>query len=261
MSSRLPLSESEITVLKSAVLKSGEILLSYRAVHLESGGDIGVKNKSDGSVVTEADMASSRHLEAVLKENFPADGVVSEEATEYVPSKSDRYWFVDPLDGTKSFVEGKDDFSVLVGLVERGALTAGFMYFPVRKILSWSMCGKGTDIDGRSVKVSTNDQFREKGVYIRNFEPQLDPKLRSPYMDSGLAFLSIATGDLDGAILRMTSHREWDIVAPSAIITGAGGKVTDEQGRELNFAPNSGVPKYVVASNGSVHDKLLALIK
>jgi fructose-1,6-bisphosphatase/inositol monophosphatase family enzyme len=79
-------------------------------------------------------------------------------------------------------------------------------------------------------------------------------------MDSGLALLKVAQGELDGAIIRMTTHREWDIAAPAAIIRSAGGVVTNETQLPIRFGTGRVDFQYLIASNGVIHKELQALI-
>jgi fructose-1,6-bisphosphatase/inositol monophosphatase family enzyme len=86
------------------------------------------------------------------------------------------------------------------------------------------------------------------------------PYLYDRWLDSGLAFLTLCTGDFDGFILKIRTHREWDLAAPTLMVEESGGKVTDEHGAPIRFAENSMTYRYLVASNGVLHDELLALI-
>jgi 3'-phosphoadenosine 5'-phosphosulfate (PAPS) 3'-phosphatase len=97
-------------------------------------------------------------------------------------------------------------------------------------------------------------------VYIRNFDSRR-PELASEPMDSGLAFLKVANGELEGAVIKMTTHRQWDIAAPAAVIEAAGGRVTDESGNPLRFGVSEFTCTHVIASNGLVHEELKALVR
>lgn len=79
-------------------------------------------------------------------------------------------------------------------------------------------------------------------------------------MDSGLALAKVAMGELDGAIIKMVTHREWDIAAPMALLREAGAVVTDELGKEIPLGTGSIAFNYFVASNGRVHEQLLKII-
>jgi myo-inositol-1(or 4)-monophosphatase len=79
-------------------------------------------------------------------------------------------------------------------------------------------------------------------------------------MDSGLALAKVACGELDGAIIKMTTHREWDIAAPMAILREAGATVTDERGGDVPVGTGDIAFQYFVASNGRIHQELLAIL-
>jgi fructose-1,6-bisphosphatase/inositol monophosphatase family enzyme len=100
---------------------------------------------------------------------------------------------------------------------------------------------------------------RDGHVYVRRFSSKA-PNLESPMMDSGLALAKVACGELDGAIIKMTTHREWDIAAPMAILREAGATVTDERGRQIPVGTGGIAFEYFVASNGRTHEELLTII-
>jgi fructose-1,6-bisphosphatase/inositol monophosphatase family enzyme len=79
-------------------------------------------------------------------------------------------------------------------------------------------------------------------------------------MDSGLALLKVANGELDGAIIRMTTHREWDLAAPMAVLREAGGRVSDQTGAEIPCGRGIVDFSYCIASNGLIHEELQAII-
>jgi myo-inositol-1(or 4)-monophosphatase len=187
--------------------------------------------------------------------------VLSEEITpdEARLAQSKRTWIIDPLDGTKSFVAGHDDFSILVALVEEERPTFGVMFFPARQQLIIARSGATPECNGRKLAVSKSNTLLPGRIYIRNFECRR-PELASPMMDSGLALLKVACGELDGAIIKMTTHRQWDIAAPSAVLLGAGGRFSDETGAEISFKPGPLKFTHYLASNGNIHELLQALI-
>jgi len=119
--------------------------------------------------------------------------------------------------------------------------------------------GKGATVNGAPLAVSRNKLLSQERVYIRNFE-SARPGRASPAMDSELAFLKVACGELDGAIIKMSTHREWDIAAPLVVISEANGFVSDETGAVIRCGSGLISYRYVVASNGINHKELLALI-
>jgi len=247
--------------LVASVREAGAVLLSMWPRREARSDDLTVQQKVDGSLVSAADMASNELLTAALRTLYPNDFVFSEEVSSD-PAEvfaSQRTWIIDPLDGTSAFLEGRDDFSVLVGLVVGHIAHSGILYLPARDQMFTARAGAGAFCNGQPVRVSDQEYPRERHVYVRKFQSTA-PHLESPMMDSGLALAKVAVGELDGAMIKMVTHREWDIAAPIAIIKEAGGQVTDELGREVPLSTGSIDFKYLVASNRRVHGALLKLL-
>jgi myo-inositol-1(or 4)-monophosphatase len=217
--------------------------------------------KSDGSVVTQADLRSNQILIEALQKLFPNDSILSEESPFTIEdlNRSRRTWVIDPLDGTRSFVDGEDDFSVLVALCADLIPVYGIMFFPARDQFITAEQGAPALRNGVEIAVSKAYELSPARVYIRNFECQR-PEIASPRMDSGLALLKVAAGELDGAIIRMTTHREWDIAAPAAVIQAAGGLVTSETMAPIRLGRGVVDFQYLIASNGLIHKQLQAVI-
>jgi len=247
--------------LVSSVRDAGALLMSMWPKRKGATTLLAVNQKIDGTLVSAADMASNEALTTALRSLYPNDFVFSEEVA-YEPAEvvaSKRTWIIDPLDGTSAFLEGRDDFSVLVALsVEHGA-HSGILFLPARNQMFLAQAGKGAFRNGDLIRVSEHRKARDHHVYVRRFESTA-PHLHSPMMDSGLALAKVACGELDGAIIKMVTHREWDIAAPMAILREAGATVTDEQGRAIPLGTGTIGFEYFVASNGHVHNELLGLI-
>ena len=248
--------------LEHAVRAAGNALMSYwPGAPDKAHSELGAFRKSDGSFVTRADFASNDIVTAALSRLFPDDGILSEEIppTPELHAK-ERLWIIDPLDGTQSFMNGNDDFSVLVALARQGIPDFGFMLFPARNKLAVGKRGAGAFVDGTPMKVSPSQKIRPESVYIRNFDPRRTDCVYPKWIDSGCAFMMLAEGVFDGLIIKIVSHREWDLAAPAVVVEESGGLVTDENGEKIRFYPGSMTYKYFVASNGAVHDELLKLI-
>jgi myo-inositol-1(or 4)-monophosphatase len=255
------LTSAEITQLVTAVNTAGAYLMGQWPGGSGKDAELRVREKSDGTPVTEADLESNRILIEALTRLFPSDAVLSEEL---VPDsktleRSKRMWIIDPLDGTKSFVAGRDDFSILVAAVEDDLPTFGIMLFPARQQCIVVKQGHAAQCNGVPLRVSTTPNLAPGKIYIRNFECRR-PELASPMMDSGLALLKVACGELDGAIIKMTTHRQWDVAAPTAVLLGAGGQVSDETGSKISLKPGPLGYKYYVASNSLIHEQLQRII-
>ncbi len=255
------ISVQERDELLAAVQQAGAFLMSLWPGAGRSTADLSVESKADGSLVSRADFGANEILTRALTQLFPRDAILSEETAPDLSAlaAAKRTWVIDPLDGTKHFLNGTDQFSVLVALCEERVPTLGIMFFPARDLLVVAEQGRGVSVNGRAARVSASGAPRPGAVYVRNFESKRR-ELESPMMDSGLAFLKLITGELDGAVLRMTTHREWDIAAPIVAIKEAGGRVSDETGKEIPCGLGTLQFQYLVASNGTTHGEILSLI-
>lgn len=256
-----PSFEATFLQLSDAVRQAGGVVLSMWPKRRATATIIEVAQKIDGSLVSEADMASNELLTTALHSLYPSDLIFSEEVMcdPAAVFSSKRTWIIDPLDGTSAFLEGRDDFSILVGLSVDHTPHSGVMFFPARDQMLLAQPGTGAFLNGNKIQVSGEERARNGHVYIRRFESSA-PHLASPMMDSGLALAKVAMGELDGAIIKMVTHREWDIAAPMALLREAGAVVTDELGKEIPLGTGSIAFNYFVASNGRVHEQLLKII-
>ena len=247
--------------LEQAIREAGRTLLSYWHGGQASESSLGIQAKSDGSFVTKADYASNEILVHALRSEFAHDGILSEELPmDEALANASRIWIIDPLDGTKSFIDGKDDFSVLVALTVDHLSELGYMYFPARNIFALARRSSGAWSNGVPLQVSPSTQLRSQSVYYRNFAPEAPELCYKESMDSGCAFLMLASGVFDGLIIKIVSHREWDLAAPAVVVTESGGTVTNEFGEPIRFVPGAMNCRYFVASNGRTHEELLSLI-
>lgn len=257
-------SPEEAKNLEALIRTVGDALIPYWPGDKTSakGQSLVIYDKPDGTKVTEADHAANEILVAGLRELFPHDALVSEEGPKDEGHQSmSRVWIVDPLDGTHSFIAGKDDFSVLVGLAIDTKIVWGAMYFPIKKVYAQAAIGTGARLSqGVMGKVSDSQSIRERGIYYRYCELKGGELLYPEWMDSGMAFLALCRGEFDGIIMRMKSHQEWDLAAPAVLLAESGGVMTDENGSPIKFNQGKIGFKYLVASNGKVHRQLLELI-
>jgi myo-inositol-1(or 4)-monophosphatase len=221
-----------------------------------------VEEKGAGDYVTQVDRAAEEAIIAVLLEKAPDIPVVGEERG---GSRGERYWLVDPLDGTTNFVHGFPVVGVSVALVERGRPTAGAVHAPFLETTFTAARGDGAEQDGHSLRVSRRESseaivatgfpFRYKhrlNEYQRVFLPALErfEDLRR----AGAASLDLAwtaAGVFDGFFeLGLSS---WDVAAGALLIEEAGGVVTDWNGGGDYIAGD------VLAGSPAVHNTLFEL--
>ena len=251
--------------LEELIRKVGDLLIPYWPGDKSSpkGQALVIYDKADGSKVTEADLAANEVLVEGLRALFPNDAIVSEEGPKDEGHQSmSRVWIIDPLDGTHSFIAGRDDFSVLVGLSVDSKVVWGGMYFPLKGIYAQASVGQGAQLSDNTVgKVSDSLKIRDKCIYHRYCDLKQGNLLFPEWMDSGMAFLALCRGEFDGMVMRMQSHQEWDFAAPAALVAESGGVMTDETGAPIRFNQGKIAFRYLVVSNGKVHRQLLELIE
>lgn len=241
---------------------TGEVLLKHWKRPRAGEGALAVYEKSDGTKVTEADLEANELLVQGLRKIFPAAGIISEEMPiDEREREKENVIITDPLDGTRSFIAEKDDFSVLVGCAQKDLIQWGAMYFPAKGVEAFGALGAGATISGRVAKVSGATSLANRTLFLSKCElPGSDLPI-TEWMDSGMALLALAEGVLLGVVIRMVTHQEWDLAAPQAILREAGGLMTDEFGQEIKFNQPKINYRYLVASNGKVHKELLRLVE
>lgn len=208
--------------------EAGEKILTYYSA------DIEVMDKSDDSPLTQADLASNEIILERLAEVDPDTPVISEEAG--LPSLEERkswnkFWIVDPLDGTKEFIKKNGEFTVNIALVEDGEPVMGVIYIPVKKKLYYAQKGQGSfrkdgdDVAQRIYSVQANKNKPLKVAASRSHQSdtleedlnERDIKLGELISaGSSLKFCLVADGTVD-IYPRMKPTMEWDVAAGDCI--------------------------------------------
>ena len=205
-------------------------------------GAIAVERKAGGDPVTEAD----RQVDEVLKRILPeaGDGWLSEET---VDDRSrlgfDRAWVVDPIDGTKEFVEGLPEWCVSIGLVEKGEPVAGGIFNPMTGQLVLGSVETGVTLNGEPIQISRRDSLQHAKVLASRSEVRRGEwdafKGRGYEIEASgsVAFkLALVAAGLADATWTLVPKNEWDVVAGVALIRAAGGwaEVLDDPDRQFN---------------------------
>ncbi|HVG47133.1 MAG TPA: 3'(2'),5'-bisphosphate nucleotidase CysQ [Rubellimicrobium sp.] len=223
--------------MRSLALQAGEAILEiYRAP------DLGVQQKADASPVTAADLAADRIISEGLRAAFPGVPLVTEEQAATHGALSGDFLIVDPLDGTKEFVQRRGDFTVNIAYVKDGTPIRGVVYAPAKERLFYTNAvGQSVEEDGthdpsrvgvsmpirvaqpdnRSLRVVASQSHRDAATdaYIARYEVG-DFKSAG----SSLKFCLVATGEAD-LYPRLGRTMEWDTAAGQAVLLGAGGRV------------------------------------
>ena len=228
-----------------SVVAGAEIMAIYAT-------DFSAKAKGDLTPVTEADEAAEKIILAGLARIDAGIPVISEEAASAgrIPEVSDKFFLVDPLDGTKEFISKNGEFTVNIALVENGVPTAGVVYAPALKRIFWGEMGRGAaqgTIDGdtgaawRALAVRSLPAEGATVVASRSHRDQATEdylktvKVKSlASAGSSLKFCLIAAAEAD-LYPRFGRTMEWDTAAGHAVLLAAGGKVVTVEGPILTY--------------------------
>jgi myo-inositol-1(or 4)-monophosphatase len=252
----------ELTVAIDAARAAGAIVRGWYE------GDYTVREKSNDSPVTEADVEANQCIHAAIRDAFPGDGWLSEETRDSAERlDKSRVWIVDPLDGTKEFIKHIPEFCVCIGLVENGTAVLGVEYNPVREELFAGARGLGVTLNGSAAHVSDTADLRAARLLASRSENDRGEwdEFRSDFTIAltgsvayKLALIAAGRGD---ATFSLTPKNEWDVCAGAALITAAGGRMTDRYGQPLRFNQRDTKLPGLIASNAALYGPIVELLR
>jgi len=231
--------------LTDLVVRAGAAILAVNRAAMRIDG------KLDGSPVTEADLAADRIIAEGLARLVPDVPTLSEERVDLAkPPYDGSFFLIDPLDGTKEFVAGRNEFTVNLALVSNGRPLLGIIGAPALGLIWRGLVGRGAE------RLTTGDGSAAAPIHTRPHpkagEPWIVAVSRShldsrteafiagrpgairQVLGSAVKFGRVAEGGAD-IYPRLAPTCEWDVAAGHAVVTAAGGKITDAQGADLQF--------------------------
>ena len=217
--------------LDSLVREVGRGLLNYWPARTTR--PLQARLKENKTPVTEADDYAHQKIVAGIKDIFQGDLVASEEDSDLLaPTSPDQaIWFVDPLDGTRTFIAGGSDFSILLGRAQNGRVEYGVMYFPALGLFAEAASGQGATVNGVGIAVSNCVVLNEANSFSRpRGLGHLSGNVHENHV-TGRALLGVARGEFDLGVFKLDSFGPHDFAAASILIGEAGGVLLDERGR------------------------------
>jgi 3'(2'), 5'-bisphosphate nucleotidase len=226
-----------IPTIRRLALEAGD-----RIMAVYNGPDFDVRTKGDASPVTEADEAADALISAGLRAAFPDVALITEEQADSHALQASTFLIVDPLDGTKEFVQRRGDFTVNIAYVENGVPVRGVVYAPAQGRLFYTTAdGRAVEETGalakdapgdlRRIGVATPDNAALLVVASKSHRDAATDDYIARYAvrdmksaGSSLKFCLVATGEAD-IYPRLGRTMEWDTAAGDAVLRGAGGKV------------------------------------
>ncbi|WP_272008679.1 inositol monophosphatase family protein [Roseovarius sp. ZX-A-9] len=252
----------DLELLQQAAREAGEVAKGY------AGESARRWDKPDNAgPVTEADIAVNDVLERILRSARPDYGWLSEES-EDEPGRLDaeHVFIIDPIDGTRSFIEGSRSWAHSIAVAHRGVVTAAVIYLPRKDKLYAATTGQGATLNGAPVRVSA--QAGLDGASVLGAKPTYAPenwripvpafsRVYRPSLAYRLA--CVAEGRFD-AMLTLRPTWEWDVAAGDLILREAGAHVSDRRGGVLRF--NNAVPQVggIVAAGPALHSALIGAL-
>ena len=249
----------DLALITQAVRHAGKI--ARDAFH---ANDSKVWDKSNNSPVTDADIAVNDYLLKTLCETRPGYGWLSEETKDdHSRHACPRTFVVDPIDGTRAFIDRTPNFSVSVAIIEDGKSIAGAVYNPLKDEMFTAALGDGAKLNGTAISASDSDTI--EGIrmvgYARKFR-----RLGWPDMDCHVAnsmayrMALVACGQAD-ATVAFTPKSDWDVAAAQLIASEAGAVVTNLHGIAPSYDGETTSGLGIICAGKGLHALLLAKVK
>ncbi len=246
-----------IRSLINIVREAGEIAHSFHA------DDLNIQYKKDSTPLSDADLAVNDFIIAELNKLFPFVPIISEENSQEQNlnhAKANQFWLIDPIDGTKAFIKGKDEYTVNIAFIKNNRSIFGVIGVPAKGDIYYSLDGKAfrEDREGEIYPLSaSNRQSALKVVMSSRLKgsPAVEQVLEhydvaeKKVVPSSLKLCMIAEGSADLS-LGLAPVREWDIAAGEAIIKAAGGALLTLEGEEIIYGKSQDfIPPQHIAKN------------
>jgi 3'(2'), 5'-bisphosphate nucleotidase len=256
--------EKELAIAKQLALQAGAILMKY----YQQG--TAVDWKAPGDPVTAADREASQLIVSNLAPEFPQHAILSEEELDN-PNRMERshVWMIDPMDGTREFIEHRGEFAVQIGLAVEGVPVLGVVYQPTTDKLYYAAKGFGAYLESADANMRLHVSNEAAASRMTIAVSRSHPSARVEAIQERLRIQNvIQTGSVGlkvGAVCEGRAHlyihtgsrtHLWDTCGPEAILREAGGRMTDLYGHPLHYSGSElRNPNGLIASNGLIHER------
>lgn len=229
--------QADLRLITEAAREAGKVAMA----HFGQSPEVWWKNEGR-SPVSAADYAANRILEEILRHARPNYGWLSEE-TDDDPARlsCDTLFVIDPIDGTRAFLAGKDTWCVSVAVVYKGAPVAGILVAPsLGEEFTATIDGparrNGQDIAVSTAGIEDSLKLASAQDMVASFSPVLRPRIERVEHIPSLAYrlALVADGRIDATLVKKSSH-DWDLAAADLILSRAGGGITDLDGQPLVY--------------------------
>lgn len=249
----------ELSVAEQAARDAGAAIMALFR------GKYDIQEKSKNNPVTSADLEANRIIRESVASAFPDDGWLSEEDADSERRLAcSRVWVVDPIDGTREFIEGVPQFAVSIGFVVDGVAQAAVVYNPAQQEFFTGAAGLGAYLNDQPIH--TTDRQSVDGARLlvsrsepaKRFQAYVDRCVIDPIGSIAYRLAKVAGGAGDGTLTFRNIH-EWDICAGVLMVEAAGGKVVDGDGQPVRFNRQPARHRGVIAAGAALTPELRAL--
>lgn len=255
---------SNLNIAINAAKEAGSLIMNYYKADYE------IQEKGYHNPVTTADHAADAYLKESLLVARPDYGWLSEETVDSPERLSKKYvWVVDPLDGTKEFIEGVPNFVVSVALVENGFPIVGVPFNPVTKEIFIASKDEGAFLNDKPIHCITKENLNE--MVILNSRSETRRGLWAPYdgtfgelkpIGSVAYKLGLTAAGQADIFASLRPKNEWDICAGNCIVNEAGGKLIDLNGNQRQYnQKNTLITPGLIAGEKEAVDKTFEILK
>lgn len=256
---------------RDLAISVGRELLAYEHVNNDA---LEIRDKPNNTPITEADMLANEKVVAGLRYLTPTWPIISEE--ESIPPFDERkhwetFWLIDPLDGTRGFLESRSEYTVNIALIHQHRPVMGVIYAPAEKHCYYAAKGLGSfafnpDESERQLNLARHQaqdplrlilgRYTAAASWCERLASYL-PDFNTVRLNSSLKFCCLADGLAD-LYPRAGNISEWDVAAADCILTEAGGAIFDSQKNPLHYNSFESIlcPAFVALANPSDWDRL-----
>lgn len=254
--------EEYLQTAKQLAIKAGkEIIKIYHSQY-------DIEEKEDKSPLTTADKKANEVIVKGLEEKFPQHAILSEESQDKNRLDKDYVWIVDPLDGTKEFIKKNGEFTVNIALTYKQKPIVGVIYIPAKEQLFFASKDNGSFFNNKKIKTSSRIEL--KNMILIKSRSHASQQVKKFIKEKKLAEVKTSGSSLKGCLVaqgkadiyfRFGPTHEWDICAMDAILKEAGGKLTNLKGKKIKYNQEKTKINGFLASNNTIHKKLLGMIQ
>ena len=245
------------TLCKEAIIKAGKISIKLQK-------KLNIKYKSENQPVTNADIEINDFLKKYLKEVTPQYGWLSEESIDdNSRNKLDSFWCLDPIDGTRSYIYGKPEFTISLALITNNRPVLGFIYNPITEEFFFAKDKQGSFCNEKKIVVNEKKDIDKCSIAassseIKRLEKHSFLKMKKIKKMGSIAYkvALVAKGEIDIAI-SFTKKNDWDLAAADLVLTEAGGEIKSISGGKIIYNTKKLMIDSVIASNTVLVEKLI----